>query len=69
VAQVPSPGDPLEPAFPAEYSALFDVMLVSPKDKAKAETKTSSGFFMNIGFNMNKNGCETVHIPDTKLEQ
>ena len=46
-AQVPSPGEPLEPALPAEYSALFDVMLVSPKATIRAANKTSSGFFID----------------------
>ena len=46
-AQVPSPGEPLEPALPAENSALLDVMLVSPKATISDDNKTSSGFFMD----------------------
>jgi hypothetical protein len=39
-AQVPSPGDPLEPALPAEYSALLLVMLVRPKAMTRATKRT-----------------------------
>jgi hypothetical protein len=47
-AQVPSPGEPLEPALPAEYSALLEVMLVSPKETTRAEKSTSIDFLIVV---------------------
>jgi hypothetical protein len=47
-AQVPSPGEPLEPAFPAEYSALLEVILVSPNASARIEMRTGMDFFIVV---------------------
>jgi hypothetical protein len=58
VAQVPSPGEPLEPALPAEYSALLEVMLVNPNENASAEKRMSSDFFIDVVFISNKKGVK-----------
>ena len=45
-AHVPSPGEPLEPAFPAEYSALLEVILVSPNASVRIKMRTGRDFFI-----------------------
>jgi hypothetical protein len=53
---VPSPGEPLDPALPAEYSALLEVMLVSPKDTIRAEKSTSIDFFIAVDLDIKQKG-------------
>jgi hypothetical protein len=55
-AHVPSPGEPLDPALPAEYSALLEVMLVSPKDTIRAEKSTSIDFFIAVDLDIKQKG-------------